>query len=307
MVRRRHLWLSRGFLCRCELCEQPEDSRRQVECPDCASRRQRLPSVYLRPGTGCSAGGSEVGGEVCGGERKVGARLLLHGGGETDRVAFADWWNQSGVWVCRRCGWCSGPACALHRQEGALAAEIFSFVMATMVGRFGEAPGVRGDNCDAEKEAAWQAKRDAIRGMLEASLALLGRRHWTTFCCVHMRLEHDLNYFSFSGSRSALSTTPRTKPPDVDLSRAVGDLNCLWQWLNTITPSASHPPASFLCDVFCDLAVVGFGRARGDWSGGLQLLLSRDVGPCTCLFVDEEHWCKKVEAAVVECRRGASA
>ncbi|CAM9471766.1 unnamed protein product, partial [Laminaria digitata] len=37
VVRRRHLWLSRGFLCRCERCLQPQDDLRQVACPDCAA------------------------------------------------------------------------------------------------------------------------------------------------------------------------------------------------------------------------------------------------------------------------------
>lgn len=313
MVRRRHLWLSRGFLCRCDLCEQPQDIRRQVECPDCASRRQRPRPASIRPETGCSGGGSEIDGGVCdnnSNEGKVGAiRVLLDGGGETDGDAFfADWWDQSGMWVCRWCGWCSGPGCALQRQEGSLAAEVFSFVMATMVGRDGEAPGVRCDSCGVESQLAWQAKREAILGMLEASVTLLGRRHWATFCCVHMRLEHDLTS-SCSDSRSAPSTAPRTEQLVLlDLSRAVSDLNCLWQWLNTIVPGASHPPASFLCDVVCDLAVGGFGRARGDWSGGLQLLMSRVAGPCTSssVFMDEGQ-CKKVEVAVAECRRGAPA
>ncbi|CAN0520713.1 unnamed protein product, partial [Ectocarpus sp. 12 AP-2014] len=35
VVRRRYLWLSRGFLCSCDRCSRPQDEVRQVVCPEC--------------------------------------------------------------------------------------------------------------------------------------------------------------------------------------------------------------------------------------------------------------------------------
>ena len=128
-VRRRHLWLSRGFLCRCERCLQPRDDLRQVACPDCAS------SLPPRTRRREPAWNSKRAGRVAGREEGTpppfplpSPPLLLTPPPEPEEVEFADWWNQSGVWVCRRCGWCSDRSGRLHHAEAILSAQVLSLI-----------------------------------------------------------------------------------------------------------------------------------------------------------------------------------
>lgn len=282
VVRRRHLWLSRGFLCYCDRCSQPQDEVRQVACPECCAADPQRGKSHAR---GVSCLGSLV------------TDSAHHHDNDTLRkqdearrplgcqTAFADWWNQSGMWVCRSCGWCSdidsdrASSLCLHRKEGILSAEIFSLVMANIVSRGTPAAVVakhcgskaaRNDGGSASGKGQSrqdgrqrQARRDAVQAMLETSMALLGRRHWATFSCVLLRLQQELSSFLGEGWERRPAPSPSLPCPPPPSSRrpqseflewALQELTALWQWLSvSLEEVTSHPPAYYLFDVVCDL------------------------------------------------------
>lgn len=296
VIRRRHLWLSRGFLCQCELCSQPQDFMRRVRCPDCASRktqrRRQQRCRDLTPQQQLYVGYPPGGGN--------------EGAGVIEEEAFADWWNQSALWVCRWCGWCSDPEdSTLRRREGALGAEVFTFVMSQIKGaNLGDADArgtsktrEGGEASQNRDDAEMDQQRGAVLGMLQASVSMLGRRHWTTFCSLYMHLEQHL---SLSRANSPRATTTQPNASEA-LDGAIRDLNGLWLWLD-LSPLTS-PSESFLFDVVCALAVEGLGRDRGDWDAALQLL-SR-VERWASVFAGSQ---KRLEFddAVAACRRGIS-
>lgn len=196
--------------------------------------------------------------------------------------AFADWWNESGIWVCRWCGWCSDPAGALHRREGALSAEIFSLVMAQTIaeedGQSGLSSTERRDRLEEDKngggvwalrEADSRRLASTIEDLLRVSVGTLGRRHWVTFCCLLLRLELDMVQLESGTSALPTSTTLAA------LDRAMIDLNGIWEWLE-LTP-VTLPPESYLFDVVCAMAVEGLGRGRGCWGAARELLTRVDA------------------------------
>ena len=306
VVRRRHLWLSRGFLCHCDRCSQPQDEVRQVECPECFAgiRRQQR----IREGVASRSGSPEA----------LYARDDLGEERETRRpapkesAAFADWWNQSKMWVCRSCGWCSDAdtgTLRLQRDEGILSAEVFALVMANTVARgpptakrrcrpdllapdgggsTASCRGGRGRSLHGGGQQR-QAKRDAVQGLLKASVALLGRRHWATFSCILLRLEQELSALSDEeegwGPGSTLAPH-RHKARAAFLGWAVQELNALWQWLSAaLETTTSHPPAYYLFGVVCDL--LGLCEESGE-TKIVQVLADR-VGPWVSAFADEEQ------------------
>lgn len=322
VVRRRHLWLSRGFLCHCDRCSQPQDEVRQVECPECCAdvRRQQRSGEEVESGPGSPA-----------------ALHTRHGRGEEKQVprpskepaVFADWWNQSRMWVCRSCGWCSdadaGTAVStslprLQRREGILSAEVFALVMANTVARSSPTaakpyrlhrlvPGGGSTASGSEArsledgELQQQTRRDAVQGLLGASVALLGRRHWTTFSCVFLRLEQELSARSGKGSPAPWSTPAPSRPKAGTefLDWAIQELNALWQWLSVALETAtSHPPAYYLFDVVCDLLglINDSGKTRE-----MQALADR-VGSWVSAFADEEQ--RRRFAAAVAAAQGTS-
>lgn len=338
VVRRRHLWLSRGFLCHCDRCSQPQDDVRQVECPACcadAPRERRNSRDEIAGGSGSpEALDKHPGGD--------------HGKDEEIRrpskepAVFADWWNQSRMWVCRSCGWCSdgadkpGTLC-LQRKEGILGAEVFALVMANAVACSTPAPASRrcrshvlasgggsttassggegaylqGGEQQQQRQQKRQARRDAVQGLLGASVALLGRRHWATFSCALLRLEQALSAFSekvssSSGpwSTSAPSSQPKAKRTEF-LDWAMQELNALWQWLSIALETAtSHPPAYYLFDVVCDLLLC-MGLTGEDSGKAKEILsLAERVEPWVSAFADEED--RRRFAAAVAAARGAS-
>lgn len=287
VIRRRHLWLSRGFLCNCTLCSEGQDYLRRVRCPDCASRRHPQPSHV--PSGRCRSSGET-------GSASVGSGLRAEppGGAETEEV-FADWWSRSNMWVCRWCGWCSDPNGALHRREAALSAEVFSFVMAkTLVedrlplplGEGGLGAGCNGISGTRAPRESHDGRRSSIEDMLRASVRILGRRHWVTFCCLLMRLELDMVLLE-SSNASLLAPTP-----PVNLDRASRELEGLWLWLE-LAPLVLAPEY-YLFDLVCSVAVVGLGRAGALWSAADELL-SR-VGTWASVFADG-HQRKKLQTS----------
>lgn len=303
VVRRRHLWLSRGFLCNCDRCFEPQDILRQVSCPECAA--------LSRQGYGPSSGrsiSSSTSTPICQYEKEQ-TQMIPLGRAEG---AFADWWNQSGIWVCRRCGWCSDPAegsssNSLHRAEGILSAEIFALLMANILSSSASASSVgsvdgisprSGTESQESQQLLWE-KRNAIRGILDSSVARLGGRHWVTFCCARMQLEQEVATLLetsplpnpslnavLTPSSSPSATTQRLQ----NLGCAMRDLNGLAQWLGTVLgPVVSHPPAYYLFDIVCDLVNL---TGSANWEEGLGrglggLLTSVEVW--VSVFADEQQ------------------
>lgn len=304
VVRRRHLWLSRGFLCGCDRCSLPRDEVRQVECPECCAnirrqrrrREERVSRSGLSPKALCTRDGHSGENET----RRPTSK---------DPAVFADWWNQSRTWVCRSCGWCSDagadctvatPPLCLHRKEGILSAEVFALVMAnTAAGS--AASGSKGRPIPGSEERQ-QARRDAVQGLLENSVALLGRRHWATFSCVLLRLEQEVSALSQKGSgRWSASDSSRPKARTQFLDWAMQELNALWQWLSVaLETSTSHPPAYYLLDVVCGL--LGLSAESGTTNESMQELADR-VEPWVSAFADEEQ--RRRFAMVVAAARGA--
>lgn len=214
---------------------------------------------------------------------------------------FADWWNQSEMWVCRWCGWCSDPTDALHRREGALSAEIFSFVMAQTVVAEEEKKGSswtegrvrveedRHNGMQALGEADSRRLRSAIEDMLRVSVGMLGRRHWATYCCLLLRLELDMVLLE-SATPSLQKTTA------VGLDRATRDLNGLWQWLE-LAP-VTLPPEYYIFNVVCVMAVQGLGHARGRWGAARELLMRVDTWASAFAGSQERMKLERSHAAV---------
>ncbi|CAN0099934.1 unnamed protein product [Hapterophycus canaliculatus] len=316
-VRRRHLWSSRGFLCSCARCSQPQDEVRQVACPECSRGRgasgSGSPPAHTGRGDGCRARGER---------RDLTQRQPEEG------AAFADWWNQSGMWVCRSCGWCSridsddSEAAAptkgsLHHQEGILRADILGLVTADASDTSGQSAPAAPCGSSVTREAAreksrgaggsgrglqqdsagQQAGRDGIKRMLERSVTLLGRRHWVTFSCAHARLKQEVSALLDRGRGSppppstSAPLLPETSPslsPEF-LDWAVRELNGLWQWLSAaMGPATSHPPAYYLFDVVCDLLDAMRGSHQGGAGEKLRPILAR-VDEWVMVFADEEQ------------------
>lgn len=312
VVRRRHLWLSRGFLCHCDRCSQPQDEVRQVECPECCADIRRL-QRSSREG-------------VVSGSGSPGALHARDDHGEENEtrrpapkapVVFADWWNQSRIWVCRSCGWCSDADTGtrrLQRDEGILSAEVFALVMANTVAR--SPPTANTATCSGGPGRSLQgggqqgqARRDAVQGLLKASVALLGRRHWATFSCVLMRLEQEL--FARSEKEEGSGPWSKPAPPPGPKARvefldwAMQELNALWQWLGAALETAtSHPPAYYLFDAVCGvLGLLGLGEESGETKEKTQVLVDR-VEPWVSAFADEEQ--RRRFATAVAAARGRS-
>lgn len=295
VVRRRHLWLSRGFLCHCDRCTQPQDEVRQVECPECCAdgRRQRHSTeeaLHTRDGHG--------------------EETQIRRPPSEEPAAFADWWNQSRMWVCRSCGWCSGDAetgtPCLRRNEAILSAEVFALVMGNTVARppSPAATGGGSNACSADGRSPQavgqqrQAKRDAVQGLLKASAALLGRRHWATFSCALLRLEQELSALSEKGSGPWQTLVPSRPMASAEfLVWAMQELNALWQWLSAALETAtSHPPAYYLFDAVCGL--LGLGEESAGRTKEMRELADR-VEPWVSAFADEEQRRRFAAAAAV--------
>ncbi|CAM9266555.1 unnamed protein product [Ectocarpus sp. 13 AM-2016] len=311
VVRRRYLWLSRGFLCSCDRCSRPQDEVRQVVCPECCKD-------YISP----LERRSSSGGRVVGNSRSAeghSAPACRDGGpynGDGTRrrpeeeTVFAEWWKQSEMWVCQYCGWCSNidstccdsaPSRSLHCKESVVSAEVFALVMAYTVdprSPSASCTNVAPDGCSGSRgwphhpDEQLQARRDAVKGMLETSVAVLGRRHWTTFSCAYLRLKLELSARSTDDghrrprSGSSHSSSPRVQPEFLDW--AMRELNALEQWLGAALGSVtSHPPAYYIFDLVCDLLDARGCSAR-DTVGGLQLLLGR-VEAWVSVFADEDQ------------------
>lgn len=321
VVRRRHLWLSRGFLCRCDRCSQPQDEVRQVACPECCTadprRRQQHDSRER------DVSGSRLPATDSAHDRLRNEDEARRPSGE--RAVFADWWNKSGMWVCRSCGWCSdidsdrSSSLCLHREEGILSAEVFSLVMANTMTRGTPAAVVVEDRSSSEwarngsgtasddrersrqHDRHRQKRRNKVQGMLEASVTLLGRRHWATFSCVLLRLQQELSSFLGESwefrpasphsplcppSRPSPST-PRAKPGFLD--RAMRELTALWQWLSiSLEAVTSHPPAYYLFDVVCDLLDASGQICVVTNPRGLQFFVD-GIEAWVSAFTDEEQ------------------
>lgn len=310
VVRRRHLWLSRGFLCHCDRCSQPQDVVRQVECPECCAnvRRRRRSREEVASGSGWSP-------EAFRTRNGHGEEKEVRGSPTKEPAVFADWWNQSGMWVCRSCGWCSdvdtGTLC-LQRKEGILSAETFALVMANTVARSPptatrccrsnvSAPGGGSIPSGGEERSLHgggqqqhQARRDAVQGLLKACAAVLGRRHWATFSCALLRLEQELSALSEQvlGPRSTPSPS-RPKARMEFLEWAMQELNALWRWLAVALDTAtSHPPAYYLFDVVCDLlGLLGLSEDSGGDAKEMMLMgvLVDRVEPWVSAFADEDQ------------------
>lgn len=316
VVRRRHLWLSRGFLCHCDRCSQPQDEVRQVECPECCAdvRRQQRGRGEVTSGSGSP--------------KSIYAR---DGHGKEEEIrrpskepaVYADWWNQSRMWVCRSCGWCSDADAGrvvrtsspcLQRKEGILSAEVFALVMANTVARSsptakrrcrfdmlapsggGAASGSEGQqSLQGGGQQRHQTRREAVQRLLEASVALLGRRHWATFSCALLRLEQELSALSEKGSgRSPTPAPSRNRASTELLDWAVQELDALWQWLSIALETAtSHPPAYYLLDTVCDL--LGLSAKSGGKTNEMWVLVER-VEPWVSAFADEEQRRRFTEA-----------
>lgn len=312
VVRRRHLWLSRGFLCSCDRCSRPQDEVRQVLCPecckDCTSPLERRSSSGGRVvSSSRSAEGHSTPACRNGGPYKGdGARRRPE-----EETVFADWWKQSDMWVCRYCGWCSSiditdsdsaPSPSLHCKESIVSAEAFALVMAHAVDA--RSPGDSSANMAQDGRngsRGWphypderlQARRDAIKGMLETCVTVLGRRHWTTFSFAYMRLKLELSARSIDDgqrhprSGSAHSSLPRIQPEFLDW--AMRELNALEQWLGAaLGPVTSHPPAYYIFDLVCELLDATRGCSARDTVAKLQLLLGR-VEAWVSVFADENQ------------------
>lgn len=300
VVRRRHLWSSRGFLCSCARCSHPRDEVRQVVCRECSGRSDSGPPAAQINGYDAPEKG---------------------GNGE----AFADWWNQSGMWVCRSCGWCSrvdgdtAPTTdSLHPEESVLSADTLRLIIADVAhGQSAPSSGSEaaredsGGTLQQDSSRELQAKRDVIKTMLERSVTLLGRRHWVTFSCAHARLKQELScaILSRSGgsrwsppsasSQSFHDTSPPPPtlllPPPLPLPSlaffdwAMRELTGLWQWLSAaLEPATSHPPSYYLFDVVCDLLDAMRGCPGSGAGGKLQPMVGRVV-EWVSVFGDEEQ------------------
>lgn len=294
VVRRRHLWLSRGFLCRCDRCLHPQDKLRQVVCPECAalaSARQERCEDGTQPHAAID-GLDHVG-------REPRVPRVPH----VKEGMFADWWTESGLWVCEQCGWYSDGSGSLHRKEASLSAEMFAFVMADLVpDALGVCDGGRCVTDDAQRRR--QARRDAIQAMLGASIALLGSRHWVTLSCILLRLE---DY-----SVPERDTYDQRKPKEVSIGlmspessrspeRVMRELNALWQWLSVaLVPfNESHPPAYHLFHVVVGLARKGDCCSNSGWATGLELLSGLQSW---CSVFGDDYQIKVLAIAVAECQ-----
>lgn len=315
VVRRRHLWSSRGFVCNCARCSQPQDDIRQVACPECSRERGTTGSGPLaaQPDRADRYHAPEKGEEEPQPE---------------EGAAFADWWNQSGMWVCRSCGWCSrvdsddgetAPRVdSLHHDESVLSADMLGLVMADVPGQPApdkrccssseaareEGRGKGGSGGSLRRDSAGrQARRDGIKGMLQRSVTQLGERHWVTFSCAHMRLKEEIAglFSSGRGSRplpftstpslreSSSSQLPSPSQLPELLDWAVRELSGLWQWLSAaLGPAKSHPPAYYLFDVVCDLLDAMRGSPPSSANGKLQHVLGR-VDEWVSVFADNEQ------------------
>ncbi|CAN0506536.1 unnamed protein product, partial [Ectocarpus sp. 8 AP-2014] len=231
VVRRRHLWLSRGFLCSCDRCSRQNDEVRQVVCPECCKHynsplERRSSSGGRVVGSSRSAEGHSTPACRDGGPYKGdGARRRPE-----EETVFAEWWKQSEMWVCQYCGWCSNidstcsdssaPSRSLHCKESIVSAEVIALVMAHTVDP--RSPSASCTNMAPDGRSGslgWphhpdeqlQARRDAVKGMLETSVTVLGRRHWTTFSCAYMRLKLELSTRSTDdGQRRPRSGSPHS-------------------------------------------------------------------------------------------------
>lgn len=332
VLRRRHLWLSRGFLCRCDRCSQPQDGLRQVTCPECCPADPRRCQQHDNRERGKSGSGLPT--TQCAHDNLLKEDEARRPSGK--QTLFADWWNQSGMWVCRSCGWCSdidsdsASSLCLHRREGLLSAEIYSLVMANTLARGTPAAGVvehgsdmvaRNDGGTArdnrersrQDDGRRQARRDRVQGMLEMSIALLGRRHWATFSCVLLRLQQELSFFSeehrgyWATSSPSTPCPPPLSPPPPPRAKpeflewAVRELTSLWQWLVvSLEGATSHSPAYYLFDVVCDLLNAS-GKCDTTNPRGLQVFVD-GVEAWISAFADEEQRRRFAAAAAVVSR-----
>eukprot|EP00752_Nemacystus_decipiens_P005622 g5087.t1 len=299
VLRRRHIWLSRGFLCHCDRCSQPQDEVRQVKCPECCTDRRQQRS---RAGVVSGSESPEALNHGC-----YGAGRIARWPAPKESAAYADWWNQSRMWVCRYCGWCSDADSGtprLGRKEGILSAEVFALVMANTLARSPpraprpcrpgfSAPGgaitASGEE-GGSLQGAGEERRDRVQGLLKASVALLGSRHWATFSCTLLRLEQELSALSEKPEGPWPWSTPAPPLPKAKtrfLDWAMQELNALWQWLSMAVETAtSHPPAYYLFDVVCDL--LRLGEESGDTKERRRDLVRR-VEPWVSAFADEEQ------------------
>lgn len=279
VVRRRHLWLSRGFLCHCVRCSQPQDPLRRIQCPECQPRERQQFSAAC-----CSR--VRMSGQSEQSMLQVTSRAGI-GAGDKEKT-LADWWNQSGIWVCRSCGWCSEQTGVLHRREAVLCASVFAFVMAqTVVAREAQTRVAtrEGDAVNDQRTGDLRGRQShqhgsAVEDVLGASVPLLGRQHWATNCCLFLRLELNVALL-LESSICSLQTRPPTL--DIDVNRARSDLNGLWQWLELAC--LAFPPEYYLFDVVCTLTVKGLGVVQGDWEAAFSLLARLDVW--ASLFADK--------------------
>eukprot|EP00903_Cladosiphon_okamuranus_P020842 g19142.t1 len=108
-----------------------------------------------------------------------------------------------------------------------------------------------------------QERPDSVRGLLKASAAVFGSRHWATFSCALLRLEREL--YALSEHVSGPRPTPSPSRPEARmefLEWAMQELNALCWWLDVALETATgHPPAHDVFDVVCDL--LGLGEASG--------------------------------------------
>ncbi|CAM9186348.1 unnamed protein product [Ectocarpus fasciculatus] len=313
VVRRRHLWLSRGFLCSCDRCSRPQDEVRQVVCPECCKeytsppeRRSSSEGRVVNISSSSSKGESSPACRDGGPYKGNGARRRPQ-----EETVFADWWKQSEMWVCQFCGWCSNidstgsdsaPSRSLHCKESIVSADVFALVMDHTVDP--RSPSASSTNmarngCNGSRgwphhpDEQLQARRDALKHMLETSVTVFGRRHWTTFSCAYMRLKLELSARSIhDGQRRPRSGSPHSSSPGIQpefLDWAMRELNALEQWLGAaLGPVTSHPPAYYIFDLVCDLLEATRGCSARDTVGGLQLLLGR-VEAWVSVFADEDQ------------------